>query len=88
MLRQDHLCFCVTCWPWAGKDYRVALGACLSQHNVQCDVLPHTTNKVGLSFWLDFDLEEVTPATMGWVQHGCCTQHVTTRLAQFSGGQC
>lgn len=56
--------------------------------SIMFSVVCFVQHKIGLAFWLDFDLEEVTPATMGWVQHGCCTQHVTTRPARFSGGQC
>lgn len=85
---QDYLCFCVTRWPCAGKGYRVALGACLSQHNVQHGVLPPVQD--WLVFLVGFWSRKSNPChqwTMGWVQRGCCIQHVTTRPAQFSGGQ-
>lgn len=67
----------VTGWHWVPVYPSIMFSmVCFLQH------------KIALAFWLDFGLEEITPATTGWIQHGCCTQHVTTRPAQFSRGQC
>lgn len=87
---QDQLCFSVTRWPCAGKRYRVAVGVCLSQRNVQLGVLPPVQD--WLVFLVGFWCRKSKPHhqwTTGWVQCVCHTWCVPRAWhAQLSiGGQ-